>query len=76
MMAWSWTARPRDRGERQFRTGNGPARRGLLGRPLLDLVPAHVRNQEYNRRLQQCLSRGEPYSGALHLLRGDAGKPG
>jgi methyl-accepting chemotaxis protein len=43
----------------------------LLGRPLLDLVPAHVRNQEYNRRLQQCLSRGEPYSGALHLLRGD-----
>jgi methyl-accepting chemotaxis protein len=43
----------------------------LLGRPLVDLVPAHVRNQEYNRRLQQCLSRGEPYSGALHLLRGD-----
>jgi len=43
----------------------------LLGRPLLDLVPGHVRNQEYNRRLQQCLSRGEPYSGALHLLRGD-----
>ncbi|MBB2896415.1 methyl-accepting chemotaxis protein [Pseudomonas sp. AS2.8] len=43
----------------------------LLGRPLADLVPAHVRNQEYNRRLQQSLSRGEPYSGALHLLRGD-----
>ncbi|MDQ7913581.1 PAS domain-containing methyl-accepting chemotaxis protein [Pseudomonas sp. 102515] len=43
----------------------------LLGRPLVDLVPAHVRNQEYNRRLQQSLSRGEPYSGALHLLRGD-----
>ncbi|MDR6177926.1 methyl-accepting chemotaxis protein [Pseudomonas sp. SORGH_AS 211] len=43
----------------------------LLGRPLADLVPAHVRNQEYNRRLQQSLTRGEPYSGALHLLRGD-----
>ena len=35
------------------------------------LIPAHVRNQEYSRRLQQALSRGEPYSGALHLLRGD-----
>ena len=43
----------------------------LLGRPLADLLPAHVRNQEYSRRLQQALSRGEPYSGALHLLRGD-----
>ncbi len=43
----------------------------LLGRSLVDLIPAHVKNQEYSRRLQQCLSRGEPYSGALHLLRGD-----
>ena len=43
----------------------------VLGRPLADLIPAHVRNQEYCRRLQQALSRGEPYSGALHLLRGD-----
>ena len=43
----------------------------LLGRPLAELIPAHVRNQEYSRRLQQALSRGEPYSGALHLLRGD-----
>ena len=43
----------------------------VLGRPLADLIPAHVRNQEYSRRLQQALSRGEPYSGALHLLRGD-----
>ena len=43
----------------------------VLGRPLAELIPAHVRNQEYSRRLQQALSRGEPYSGALHLLRGD-----
>ncbi|MBA1258777.1 PAS domain S-box protein [Pseudomonas psychrotolerans] len=43
----------------------------VLGRPLADLIPAHVRNQEYSRRLQQALNRGEPYSGALHLLRGD-----
>jgi len=43
----------------------------VLGRPLADLIPAHVRTQEYSRRLQQALSRGEPYSGALHLLRGD-----
>ena len=43
----------------------------VLGRPLADLIPAYVRNQEYSRRLQQALSRGEPYSGALHLLRGD-----
>ncbi|KIZ51643.1 chemotaxis protein [Pseudomonas oryzihabitans] len=43
----------------------------VQGRPLADLIPAHVRNQEYSRRLQQALSRGEPYSGALHLLRGD-----
>ena len=43
----------------------------LLGRALVDLIPAHVKNQEYSRRLQQSLSRGEPYSGALHLLRGD-----
>nr|WP_278440873.1 PAS domain-containing methyl-accepting chemotaxis protein [Pseudomonas oryzihabitans] len=43
----------------------------LLGRALVELIPAHVKNQEYSRRLQQSLSRGEPYSGALHLLRGD-----
>ncbi|OAN31338.1 chemotaxis protein [Pseudomonas oryzihabitans] len=43
----------------------------LLGRPMAELIPGHVRNQEYSRRLQQSLSRGEPYSGALHLLRGD-----
>ncbi|MDR6232545.1 methyl-accepting chemotaxis protein [Pseudomonas psychrotolerans] len=43
----------------------------MLGRPLVDSIPAHVRNQEYSRRLQQSLNRGEPYSGALHLLRGD-----
>ncbi len=43
----------------------------LQGRNLVDLIPAHVKSQEYSRRLQQSLSRGEPYSGALHLLRGD-----
>lgn len=43
----------------------------MLGRPLVDSIPAHVRNQEYSRRLQQSLSRGELYSGALHSLRGD-----
>ena len=43
----------------------------LLGRALVELIPAHVKSQEYSRRLQQSLSRGEPYSGALHLLRGD-----
>ncbi|KUM44656.1 chemotaxis protein [Pseudomonas sp. EpS/L25] len=43
----------------------------LLGRPLTDLIPAHIKNEEHSRRLQQSLSRGEHFSGALRLTRGD-----
>lgn len=43
----------------------------LLGKPLVELIPTHVKDQKYCCRLQQCLIRGEPYSGALHLLRKD-----
>ncbi|WP_261793877.1 PAS domain-containing protein [Pseudomonas oryzihabitans] len=43
----------------------------LLGKPLVELIPAHVKDQDHCCRLQQCLIRGEPYSGVLHLLRGD-----
>ncbi|WP_295516828.1 PAS domain-containing methyl-accepting chemotaxis protein [uncultured Pseudomonas sp.] len=43
----------------------------LVGRPLTDLIPAHIKNEEHSRRLQQSLSRGEHFSGALRLTRGD-----
>ncbi|APQ14310.1 chemotaxis protein [Pseudomonas oryzihabitans] len=43
----------------------------LLGRSLSDLIPAYIRGEDYSRRLQQSLSRGEHFSGALRLVRGD-----
>ncbi|MEH3024413.1 MAG: PAS domain-containing methyl-accepting chemotaxis protein [Pseudomonas oryzihabitans] len=43
----------------------------MVGRSLTDLIPAHIKNEEYSRRLQQSLSRGEHFSGALRLVRGD-----
>ncbi len=43
----------------------------VLGRPLVDLIPAHTKGEEYSRRLQQSLSQGTHFSGALRLLRGD-----
>ncbi|KTT22050.1 chemotaxis protein [Pseudomonas oryzihabitans] len=43
----------------------------LLGRSLTDLIPAYIRGEDYSRRLQQSLSRGVHFSGALRLVRGD-----
>nr|WP_145013044.1 PAS domain-containing methyl-accepting chemotaxis protein [Pseudomonas psychrotolerans] len=43
----------------------------VLGRPLVDFIPAHTKGEDYSRRLQQSLSQGEHFSGALRLLRGD-----
>jgi methyl-accepting chemotaxis protein len=42
----------------------------LLGRPIEELVPDHVKTDEFHRRFQSALSRGEHFAGAVRLLRG------
>nr|WP_319003933.1 PAS domain-containing methyl-accepting chemotaxis protein [Pseudomonas sp. L5B5] len=43
----------------------------LVGRPLEDLVPAHVKQDEFHRRFKNTLTRGEHFAGAVRLLRGN-----
>ncbi|MGC5703571.1 PAS domain S-box protein [Pseudomonas sp. NFXW11] len=43
----------------------------LVGRALEDIVPAHVRNDEFHQRFKATLSRGEHFAGAVRLLRGN-----
>jgi methyl-accepting chemotaxis protein len=43
----------------------------LMGRPIDDLVPAHVKKLDFYHRMKSAISRGEHLSGALRLLRGD-----
>lgn len=43
----------------------------LLGRPLLELIPDHVRGLDFHLRVKQALERGEHLSGVIRLLRGD-----
>ena len=43
----------------------------LLGRPIEDLVPAHVRQDEFQQRFKNALLRGEHFAGAVRLMRGN-----
>ncbi len=43
----------------------------LLGRALEDLVPEHVRSDEFHKRFKVSLTRGEHFAGAVRLLRGN-----
>nr|WP_321359604.1 PAS domain-containing methyl-accepting chemotaxis protein [Pseudomonas extremaustralis] len=44
---------------------------GLLGRPIEDLVPAHVRQDPFQLRFKNALMRGEHFVGAVRLTRGN-----
>ncbi|NMY91785.1 methyl-accepting chemotaxis sensory transducer with Pas/Pac sensor [Pseudomonas oryzihabitans] len=39
----------------------------VIGRLFAELMPDHVKNEEMSKRLIQCLSKGEHYSGAVRL---------
>ncbi|VVQ26095.1 Biofilm dispersion protein BdlA [Pseudomonas fluorescens] len=43
----------------------------LIGRALEDIVPAHVKSDEFYRRFKNAMSRGEHFAGAVRLLRGN-----
>ncbi|MDD1968722.1 PAS domain-containing methyl-accepting chemotaxis protein [Pseudomonas putida] len=43
----------------------------LVGRAIEELVPAHVKNSDFNHRMKSAISRGEHLSGALRLMRGN-----
>ena len=43
----------------------------LLGRPVDELVPAHLRQDEFQQRFKSALVRGEHFAGAVRLLRGN-----
>ncbi len=43
----------------------------LLGRAIEDLVPAHVRKDEFQQRFKNALVRGEHFAGTVRLMRGN-----
>ncbi|SDI96251.1 methyl-accepting chemotaxis sensory transducer with Pas/Pac sensor [Pseudomonas flavescens] len=43
----------------------------LIGKTLVDLVPVHIRGEEYFRRLSAALKDGKHWAGALRILSGD-----
>jgi methyl-accepting chemotaxis protein len=43
----------------------------LLGRAIEDIVPAHVKSDEFHHRFKNALTRGEHFAGAVRLLRGN-----
>ena len=43
----------------------------LIGRPVEDLVPAYLRSNEFQLRFKTALTRGEHFSGAVRILRGN-----
>ena len=43
----------------------------LIGRPIDDIVPPHVKTDEFHLRFRHALTRGEHFAGALRLLRGN-----
>ena len=43
----------------------------LIGRDLDDIVPAHVKSDEFHHRFKSALTRGEHFAGAVRLLRGN-----
>ena len=42
----------------------------LIGRHIEEIVPEHVRNDEFQLRFKAAMSRGEHFAGAVRLLRG------
>jgi methyl-accepting chemotaxis protein len=43
----------------------------LVGKPLEDIVPDHVKQDPFHQRVRNALVKGEHFSGALRLLRKD-----
>ncbi|MBD9608465.1 methyl-accepting chemotaxis protein [Pseudomonas sp. PvR086] len=43
----------------------------LIGRHIEDLVPVHVKSDEFHNRFKAALTRGEHFAGAVRLLRGN-----
>ena len=43
----------------------------LIGRPVDELVPAYLKSNEFQARFKAALTRGEHFSGAVRLLRGN-----
>ncbi|MCG6575000.1 methyl-accepting chemotaxis protein [Pseudomonas sp. AF32] len=43
----------------------------LIGRSIEELVPAYLKSNEHQRRFTSALTRGEHFSGAVRLLRGN-----
>ncbi|VVN35263.1 Biofilm dispersion protein BdlA [Pseudomonas fluorescens] len=43
----------------------------LIGRPLEDIVPAHVKSNDAYQRFKTALTQGEHFAGAVRLLRGN-----
>ncbi|NNJ17483.1 methyl-accepting chemotaxis protein [Pseudomonas putida CSV86] len=43
----------------------------LVGRPIEDIVPAHVKPLDFYQRMKQAITRGEHLNGAFRLLRGN-----
>ena len=44
----------------------------LLGRHIEDIVPGHVKSDDFHHRFKAALTRGEHYAGAVRLLRGNS----
>jgi methyl-accepting chemotaxis protein len=51
-------------GEMHYKSGD------LIGRHIDDLVPDHVKSDEFHQRFKSALTRGEHFAGAVRLLRG------
>jgi methyl-accepting chemotaxis protein len=51
-------------GEMHYKSGD------LIGRHIDDLVPEHVKFDEFQQRFKNALTRGEHFAGAVRLLRG------
>jgi methyl-accepting chemotaxis protein len=43
----------------------------LIGRAIEDIVPAHVKSDEFHHRFKNAMNRGEHFAGAVRLLRGN-----
>jgi len=43
----------------------------LVGRAIEDIVPAHVKADDFHHRFKAALTRGEHFAGAVRLLRGN-----
>ena len=43
----------------------------LIGRHIEDIVPTHVKSDEFHQRFKVALTRGEHFAGTVRLLRGN-----